>query len=165
MRRDLIDLVDGKMRATAEGDRTLRATAASRIWRAFEALRAVAALAPDSEQEAMHAVRIDAKRLRYALEFLGDALPPSRTVLIERLVALQDHLGAINDAATASRAAGGVLLDDAVDLTPVQRASIARYAADRDREIARLRRGVASAWEPIASPAFARRLGVTVVIG
>lgn len=80
----------------------LRALAAQRLQRLharlLEAARGFARL-PAHEQ---HRVRILAKRLRYALEFFAEALPgPQTAAYVERLAALQDELGALNDAVVA----------------------------------------------------------------
>ncbi len=57
------------------------------------------------EAEPRHAVRIRAKRLRYALELAADNLPGAATAAwTTRLEALQDLLGAANDAAVAEHA-------------------------------------------------------------
>jgi triphosphatase len=57
------------------------------------------------EAEQRHAVRIRAKRLRYALELAADGLPAAATAAwTTRLEALQDLLGAANDAAVAEHA-------------------------------------------------------------
>ncbi len=54
--------------------------------------------------ERRHRVRIDGKRLRYTVEFFGPLFPGSHVRRYLRdLVALQDALGAINDAANAVR--------------------------------------------------------------
>jgi inorganic triphosphatase YgiF len=58
--------------------------------------------------EARHRVRIDAKKLRYAAEGFQSLFPRQATArFIERLKALQDELGALNDLATAE-----ILLSD-----------------------------------------------------
>jgi CHAD domain-containing protein len=162
--RDVVEFAEGEVRLTADGRRAVRDTAASQIWKAFEQLRERGSHVNWTDLPATHEVRIDAKRLRYSLEFLGDVLPPDRDPLIERLVRLQDHLGAINDAATVAAAARATLLDRRGDLEPDERASIERYAADREHDIATLQAGIPSAWDPIAAASFARRLGRTVVI-
>ncbi len=55
--------------------------------------------------EQRHAVRIAAKRLRYAIEFFAGLYPPERTRrTLVRLVALQDELGWLNDVAVADAA-------------------------------------------------------------
>ena len=57
--------------------------------------------------EARHAVRIAAKKLRYATEFFATLFPRRRTrAYRETLALLQDELGSFNDAAVASRVAG-----------------------------------------------------------
>jgi CHAD domain-containing protein len=162
--RDVVEFAEGGIRLTADGRRIVRDTAASRIWKAFEQLRERGSLVNWTELPATHEIRIDAKRLRYSLEFLGDVLRPDRDSLIERLVRVQDHLGAINDAATVAAAARGALQDRGGDLQPDERASIERYAADREHDIATLQAGISAAWDPIAAASFARRLGRTVVI-
>jgi CHAD domain-containing protein len=163
--RDLVTFVDGDARLSDLGRRSVRDAAASRLWRSLETLREAGALVRWASLPAVHEVRIDAKRLRYGLEFLGDVLPPSRQLLLDRLVALQDHLGALNDAAVTAAAVRAFLADRRIALEPHERATIARYAADQERELGRLRRGIGRPWRPVNSAAFARRLGRTVVIG
>ena len=162
--RDLVAFVEGDGRLTIAGTRTVRDSAASRLWRSLETLREAGALVRWADLPAVHEVRIDAKRLRYGLEFLADVLPAGRELLVQRLVALQDHLGALNDAAVTATAVRAFLADRRVTLSPAERATIARYAADNDRELARLRRGIGRPWRPIASVTFARRLSRTVVL-
>lgn len=54
--------------------------------------------------EHLHALRIDCKRLRYALEFLRETLPPQADDAIADLTQAQDHLGELNDAYVAAKA-------------------------------------------------------------
>lgn len=56
---------------------------------------------PESANEAFHAVRIDAKRLRYALEFLSPLYGKGVTDYIRQLVAVQDLIGKHQDAVVA----------------------------------------------------------------
>ena len=51
--------------------------------------------------ETLHTVRIDCKRLRYALEFLRETLSPQAEAAIEDFKHAQDHLGEMNDAYVA----------------------------------------------------------------
>lgn len=53
--------------------------------------------------ERLHALRIDCKRLRYALEFLREALCAQAADAIKDLKQAQDHLGDMNDAYVASK--------------------------------------------------------------
>jgi inorganic triphosphatase YgiF len=66
--------------------------------RLFEAAHAFAELPADRQ----HRARILAKRLRYALDLFAVALPErAAAAYARRLAALQDELGAVNDAAVA----------------------------------------------------------------
>jgi len=68
---------------------------------AEQALKAAYAEAERTmEPEALHAVRLEAKRLRYTLEFLAPVLGSDATARAKRIVALQDFLGAHQDAVT-----------------------------------------------------------------
>jgi triphosphatase len=58
-------------------------------------------IGPASEPSAYHRLRIACKRFRYALEFLADVYPGETTRLVKRSVALQDLLGAYQDAQVA----------------------------------------------------------------
>ena len=55
----------------------------------------------DLEPEARHDLRLDVKRLRYALQFVGGAFGDRAAPWLRLLGALQDNLGAANDAALA----------------------------------------------------------------
>ncbi len=69
--------------------------------RLFEAARFFSALSA----ERRHRVRILAKRMRYALDFLSVALPETSTTrYVAALSELQDVLGELNDAAVAQQA-------------------------------------------------------------
>jgi CHAD domain-containing protein len=58
-------------------------------------------IGPDSPATDYHRLRIRCKRLRYALEFLGDLYPGETRPLVKRLVAVQDVLGLHQDADVA----------------------------------------------------------------
>lgn len=56
-----------------------------------------------------HQVRIDAKRLRYAVEFCGSLFPPEAVRrYAQDLAGLQDALGALNDSVVAARLLAGL---------------------------------------------------------
>ena len=107
----------------------------------------------------LHDLRIAAKWLRYTIEFVREALGSDSAPVIERVVALQDHLGWMHDADVAAGLARAFLVDHADDLTEVQSAAIGRYLVDRERELARLRRTVGPAWRGVTSLGFRRSLG------
>ena len=83
-----------------------REFAAHLIARRHHKIRARAASLAEGTAEERHAVRIAAKKLRYAAEFFAPLFAAKRTrVYLKRLGALQDALGQFNDAATATRLA------------------------------------------------------------
>jgi triphosphatase len=145
-------------------ERTTRDHAASSIWSAYELVRAYASVVRWADLPTLHGLRIEAKRLRYTLEFLGHVLGPEREWVLERLVALQNHLGALNDATLAVAAIRAFLGERHAGLAPEERAAIVTYLGDRERELGRLRRSVGRAWRPVVSITFARRLARAVVV-
>jgi CHAD domain-containing protein len=51
--------------------------------------------------EELHALRIEFKKLRYAVEFFEDVLGPESKTAIKDIIVQQDHLGNLNDADVA----------------------------------------------------------------
>ena len=116
---------------------------------------------PSADVATLHQLRIAAKRLRYGLEFLREALGPEAPPLIARVVALQDHVGALHDADVAAGRARA-LLAASPELSREERAAIARYLRSREREVDRLQRSAVGPFSAIVGPAFRRRLGRAV---
>ena len=103
----------------ADDGPTLASAAAGRLKRLHRRLFGPAAFfvaLPVSEQ---HRVRIRAKRLRYALDLFGAALPakPAKRY-VGRLAHLQDELGALNDAVVAAELAPRLARAAGVDAQP-----------------------------------------------
>jgi CHAD domain-containing protein len=136
--------------------------AGSLVWDSYEQLLAYDRGIRWADLATMHQLRIEAKRLRYLLEFLGEILGPERADLIARLVAVQDHLGLLNDAAVTSAAVRTFLQDGSAPLGPIERVEISTYLQEREREIVRLRRGATRPWRAVAGVTFARRLARTL---
>ena len=137
----------------------VRDTMPSRIWAAYEGVRAYEPVMRWADVTTLHDLRIAAKWLRYTLEFVREALGPESAPVIERVVALQDHLGWLHDADVAAGLARAFLVEHAGDLTEQQSAAIGRYLVDRERELARLRRTVGPAWRGVSGLGFRRALG------
>ena len=137
----------------------VRDTVASRIEAAFEKVRAYESILRWADVETLHELRIAAKWLRYSLEFVREALGPETGLLVERVVALQDHLGSLHDADVAASLARTFLVEHSEGLSPEETAAIGRYLVGREREVARLRRTVGTPWRGVAGIAFRRRLG------
>lgn len=67
------------------------------IWAQYAALRAYELRLPDAPLPVLHALRIEAKRMRYILEFFEDDLGPDGRAVIAALTAFQDSLGRLHD--------------------------------------------------------------------
>jgi len=137
----------------------VRDTMPSRIWAAYEVLRAYEPVMRWADVTTLHDLRIAAKWLRYTLEFVREALGREAGPVIEKVVALQDHLGYLHDADVAAGLARAFLVEHAGDLSERESAAIGRYLVDRERELARLRRTVGPAWRGVSSLAFRRSMG------
>jgi CHAD domain-containing protein len=76
----------------------------STILEEFEEMRAYEVLFEQGTTvppETLHALRIDGKRLRYSLEFLGNITGAKGKTVLKKLKRLQDLLGALNDSVVA----------------------------------------------------------------
>jgi CHAD domain-containing protein len=157
----------------AEGDAVLapaspvsphrvRDTAASRIWLAYEQVRAYESVLRWADIETVHQLRIAGKWLRYTLEFFREALGPEVDLLIPRVVALQDHLGWLHDADVTIALTRQFLVANAGTLSREETRVIAGYLALKERELARLRRTMGVPWRAVSGPPFRRLLGRAV---
>ena len=140
----------------------IRDTAPSRIWAAYEQVRAYEPVLRWADVETLHDLRIAAKWLRYTLEFVREALGPDVAPLVARVTALQDHLGYLHDADVSAAMARTFLVEQAGGLSGAESAAIGRYLVSREREVARLRRTVGGPWRGVAGIGFRRTLGRTV---
>ena len=140
----------------------VRDTMPSRIWTAYENVRAYEPVMRWADVTTLHDLRIAAKWLRYTLEFVREALGRDVGPVIEKVVALQDHLGWLHDADVAANLARAYLVEHAGHLSEAESAAIGRYLVDRERDLARLRRTVGPAWRGVSSLAFRRALGRVV---
>ncbi len=160
---DLVAFVEGGVEASdGATERPVGLHLASMLFDGYERLMARDRVVRWADLATLHAVRIEAKRLRYLIEVLGEILGPERSELVARLVAIQDHLGALHDAAVTADAVRG-FLQTSGPLTQVERAAIGGYLVDREREVARLRRSVGRPWRGVAGVTFSRRLARAVV--
>jgi len=140
----------------------VRDTTASRVWTAYEHVRGYESVLRWANVETLHELRIAGKWLRYTLEFVREPLGDDAGPLIARVTALQDHLGLMNDADVAASMARTFLVEHAGDLSQLENAAIGRYLVNRERDVARLRRGVGPAWRGVAGIGFRRTLGRVV---
>ena len=140
----------------------VRDTAPSRIWAAYEQVRAYEPVLRWADVPTLHELRIASKWLRYSLEFVQETLGDEALPLIEKVTNLQDHLGMMNDADVAASMARTFLVEHASQLSQLESAAIGRYLVDREREVSRLRRSIGSPWRSVAGAGFRRSLGRVV---
>jgi CHAD domain-containing protein len=149
--------------ATRPGEPVLvRDTAAGRLWQAYEHVRAHGAALEWADVPALHALRIEGKRLRYTLEFFREVLPPQAEGLIERVTAMQDHLGLLNDADVAARLARDWLTARGPRLTEASRQAVVQFLDSREAQVRRLRRSFGPVWRRVDSPGFRRSFALAV---
>ncbi len=144
--------------ATPGSSIRVRHVVGGRIWRAYERLRAHDAVVSWADAPALHALRIDAKRLRYTLEFVREILPAATDALVADLVALQDTLGELNDAQIAADVTRAWLIDGAATLSRPEQLAASNYLRASETEVARLRRTFRSPWRRVSGVTFRRRL-------
>ena len=140
----------------------VRDTAPSRIWAAYEVVRAYEPALRWADIETLHDLRIAGKWLRYSLEFVREALGPESAALIAKVTALQDHLGLMQDASVTAAMTRTFLVEGTGRLSQQESAAIGRYLVDREREVARLRRTLGPAWRGVSGVRFRRGLGRVV---
>ncbi len=142
----------------------IRDTTPSRIWLAYEQVRAYEPVLRWADVPTLHELRIAAKWLRYTMEFVRETLGSEGGPLIQKVVALQDHLGLLHDADVSAALAREFLVDHAGLLTEAEEGATARYLISRERELARLRRTVGPVWRGVAGLHFRRALGRTTAL-
>lgn len=101
-------------------------------------------LLPESTDEALHEVRISAKKLRYEME-VGRPAFPRLAAQVKRMKRLQDVLGRHQDAVVGLRWAEA-LADGEMGATPEDRATLMRYYAALRRGQRRQLRRLLAAW-------------------
>lgn len=117
------------------------AAGAARMQEAAAAARAA------NDDEAWHALRIAAKRLRYTLESFRDVLAQqSVAAAIEPLRDLQDVLGEMNDGSVAAAQAEEWLSDSAPDVAAPTREAVETFIAASRGSVADQRATLESAW-------------------
>jgi CHAD domain-containing protein len=102
--------------------------------------------------------------LRYTLESFRDVLGSGADGLIEEVVALQDHLGELNDAHVAAGVAHDHLAAAVLPEGDATAAAVAAYADGRQKRVTELRAGVGGILGQLLSPDFRRRLAEAVAI-
>ncbi len=148
--------------AGANGNERVADVAGGRIWRAYERLRAHDVTLAWADTAALHELRIDGKRFRYALEFFKEVLDEGADSVIADVTRLQDHLGNLNDAHISADLTRTWLLEAAAGLTTEQRDAVGAYLHANEQDVARLTRSFGPLWRALTGRPFRRRLGSVV---
>ncbi|MEO6350755.1 MAG: CHAD domain-containing protein [Candidatus Limnocylindrales bacterium] len=122
-------------------------------------LEAASSAETSADPTAWHALRIEGRRLRYSLEAFADVLGAAATAeLIARVTRMQDHLGAMNDAAVAIEAVTTWLADPDLHFDDGTRGAAQEFVARREANIADLRTTVGAVWAQVSDEAVATLL-------
>ena len=140
----------------------VRDMAGSRILTAYEHLRAYQTIISWADVPTLHALRIEAKRLRYALEYFSEVMPVGSRKLIASVTEVQDHLGLMNDADVAATAIREWLNQNAPYLPAASREAIGLYLDSREADVERLRRSFRPLWRRVMAAPFRRALGLAI---
>lgn len=150
--------------------RRVRDVAPAMIYTRLEAVRTYEAILPFATLTQLHELRMEAKKLRYALEFFREVLGPEAREAITELKALQDHLGELHDADVACQIIRQFLDSweaEQSGLPLAERASsqpIVAYLAARHADRHQLLTGVPAAWERFNRPEVRRCLALAVSV-
>ena len=150
--------------------RQVRHLLSSSIWQLYEAVRAYEMVIPGAPPATHHALRIDCKFLRYAMEFFEEVLGPGTPAMIVDVIAVQNHLGELQDAEVASRLLADFLAewydgaagDPAVDIGAVD--GVVEYLNYRRIEARQLIASFPDVWPTINSSDFRGRLADALLV-
>ncbi len=119
---------------------------------------------PDTPLTRYHQLRIAAKGLRYTLEYFSELLGKEAKLCLDRVKALQDHLGDLQDAVVAC----GLLRDyltwgswkrpDTPPAEPVIAPGVAAYLTYRQQEVQHLVSTFPPVWAAITDASFGQAL-------
>jgi CHAD domain-containing protein len=131
------------------------------IYEKYAAVRAYETVLADAPLDTLHALRIEAKRLRYALESFEEVLGPEAKQVINAAKALQDHLGELQDARVAGLHMMAFI--QGADENAAT-AAILQYMAAREAGKQDLINGVPQAWTAFMQPDVRRALALSVSV-
>jgi CHAD domain-containing protein len=131
------------------------------IYERYTTVRAYETALAGASLTTYHRLRIEAKRLRYALEAFEEALGPDVRNVIGSAKKLQDHLGNLQDARVAITAIQSFLQEADAQLST---AGIIQYLAAREEEKQRLLSTIPQVWEAFTTPDIRSALALAVSI-
>lgn len=141
----------GAPRTAVAGHEPILATAPALLERRFDRVwKDGRKITPASLPVRYHLLRIDAKKLRYALEFVGPVYGRPAIDLSVRVTALQDLLGLHQDAEVAIETLDGIAAASGRRLPPETLVAIGAVAERYRTQAAQLRAGFPAVFGPLA---------------
>jgi triphosphatase len=130
------------------------------IYEHLAAVRAYDTVLAGADDETLHMLRIEFKRLRYAVTLFQDVLGAPSKEFLKELSVFQDHLGRMQDIVTAQDRVGSALRALPDDVT----AGMAAYYDALNHEHAALREGLADRWKRFNSKAVMSKLASAIAV-
>jgi CHAD domain-containing protein len=132
----------------------------------YASVRAYERLLPGGALAAYHALRIECKGLRYALEFFREVLGEETAALIKQVTALQDLLGELQDACVAEGLLADFLAERRKQMgkhsAAEALAGIEAYLAAQHARQAELLAAFPAPWAELVGLEFRRRLAMVI---
>jgi CHAD domain-containing protein len=135
----------------------VRFVAPSLIWELFQQVRCYETVLAGAPIDTLHALRIDCKRFRYALEFFKETLGGPVGSLVKQVTGAQDRLGEIHDADVSANMARDFLKSRSnADGDP---SGVRDYLNFEERELQNGIDAFPPLWEGLSRIEFRLRLG------
>jgi CHAD domain-containing protein len=144
----------------------VRDVLSSTVWQLYETVRAYDRAVDGAALTTLHALRIETKYLRYVLEFFEGVMGPDTPWMIREVIALQDHLGDIQDAEVAKAILQDFMAQNAPDQASLSEADlthITAYLTHRLDAQHKLIVTLPEAWARVDSVRFRRRLASSLL--
>jgi len=136
------------------------------IYSRYEVIRGYEPLLMDAPIETLHALRIEFKKLRYALEFFREVLGPEVKDVIKEVVIVQDHLGDLNDADVACNVLisflQGWIQEDHRERIEID--GVTRYLLDKQLELRTLVDTFPQTWQHFNRQELRRNLAMAISV-
>lgn len=136
------------------------------IYTRYEVVRGYEPVIENAPLETLHALRIDCKRFRYALEFFREVLGPEVEEVIKEVVIVQDHLGNLHDADVACH----LLIKFLEQWSGQERreriniSGVTRYLVAKQNELRGLIESFPETWQHFNRPEMRRQLALAVSV-
>lgn len=154
----------------APAPRLARDIAPVLIYTRISEVRAYETILNTATLEQLHALRIEFKRLRYAVEFFREILGEQSKDVINTLKEIQDHLGDLNDARVASQMITDFLntwesrQEEQLLMNRLNPEPIVAFLAAKMAERHNLMITFPQTWEKFIGPEFRKNLALAVAV-